>query len=54
MFLCVFAGAQRRSDEIAKFQILIPANWGVATFSLQKVPESAGDGVFFPLFILLC
>ena len=48
MFLCVFAGAQRRSGEIAKFQILIPANWGNATFSLQKVPESAGDGGFFP------
>ena len=48
MFLCVFAGAQRRSGEIAKFQFLIPANWGVATFSLQKVPESAGDGGIFP------
>ena len=47
MFLCVFAGAQRRSGEIAKFQFLIPANWGVATFSLQKVPESAGDGGIF-------
>ena len=25
MFLCVFAGAQRRCGEIAKFQFLIPA-----------------------------
>ena len=47
MFLCVFAGAQRRSGEIAKFLVLIPANWGVATFSLQKAPESAGDGGIF-------
>ena len=54
MFLCVFAGAQRKSGEIAKFQFLIPANWGVATFSFQKVPESAGDGGIFSLFILLC
>ena len=36
MFLCVFAAAKRRSGEIAKFQFLIPANCGVATFSLQK------------------
>ena len=51
MFLFVFAGAKRRSGEIAKFQFLIPANWGVATFSLQKVSESAGDsGVFLHLF----
>ena len=54
MFVCVFAGAQRRSGEIAKFQILIPTNWGVAIFSLQKVAESAGDGDIFSLFILLC
>ena len=47
----MFAGAKRRSGEIAKFQFLMPANWGVATFSLQKVPESAGDsGVFLYLF----
>ena len=48
MFLCVFAGAKGRSGEIAKFQFLIPASWGVATFSLQKVPESAGDSGVFP------
>ena len=42
MFLFVFAGAKRRSGEISKFQFLIPVNWGVATFILQKVPESAG------------
>ena len=55
MFLFVFAGAKSRSGKITKFQFLIPANWGVATFSLQKVPENAGDsGVFFSLFILLC
>ena len=48
MFLCVFAGAKRRSGEIAKCQFLIPANSGVATFSLQKVSESAGDSGVFP------
>ena len=48
MFPCVFAGAKGRSGEIAKFQILIPANGGVATFSLQKVPESVGDSDVFP------
>ena len=40
-------------EEVVKlqFQFLIPANSGVATFSLQKVPESAGDsGVFFYFF----
>ena len=36
MFLFVFAEAKRRSGEIAKFQFLIPANLGVASFS-QKV-----------------
>ena len=46
MFLCVFVGAKRRSGEIAKFQFLIPAE--VATFSLQKVPEKAGDSGVFP------
>ena len=50
MFLCMFAGAKRRSGEIAKFQFLIPANWGVATFSLQKVPESADDGGIFLVY----
>ena len=52
MFLLVFAGAKRRNGEIAKFQILIPANSGVATFSLQKVPESAGDSVLSLVFEL--
>ena len=51
--VCVFAGAIRRSGEIAKFQFMTPANWGVATFSLQKVPESAGDGGIFP-FLFYC
>ena len=54
MFLCVFAGAQRRSGEIAKFQFLIPANRGVATFNLQNVPESTGDSGVFPCLFLLC
>ena len=45
--MCVSAGAKRR-NEIAEFQFLIPAKWGLATFSLQKVPESAGDGGMFP------
>ena len=51
MFLFVFAGA-KRSGEIAKFQFLIPANGGVATFS-QKVPESAGDSGVFLYFVVL-
>ena len=50
MFLFVFARAKRRSGEIAKFQFLILPNDGVATFSLKKVPESAGDSGNF-LFI---
>ena len=36
MFLFVHAGAKERSDEISKFQFLIPANKGAAKFSLQK------------------
>ena len=44
----MFAGAKRRSGEIEKFQFLTPANWGVATFSLQTVLESASDGGIFP------
>ena len=48
--MCVFAGAKRRSSEIAKFQFLTPASLGVATFSLQKVSESAGDDIVFFLF----
>ena len=51
--MCVFAGAKWRSSEIAKFQFLTPANWGVATFSLQNVPGSAGDGGIFP-FLFYC
>ena len=53
MFLFVFAGAKKRSGEIATFQFLMPANWGVATFSLQKVPESAGSSGVFP-YLLCC
>ena len=46
MFLFVFAGAKRKVVKL-QFLFLIPANRGVATFSFQKVPESAGDrGVF--------
>ena len=44
----MFAGAKRRSGEIAKFPFLIPANWEVVTFSLQKVTYSAGDSGVFP------
>ena len=51
--VCVFAGAKWRSGEIAKFQFLTPANWGVATFSLQNVPESSDDGGIFP-FLFCC
>ena len=36
-----------------KFQFLTPANCGFATFSFQKVPESAGDSRVFPYLILL-
>ena len=53
MFLFVFDGAKRRS-EIAKFQFLIPANRGVATFSLQKVPKmQATVGFLFIYFAVL-
>ena len=50
MFQCVFAGAKGRSGEIAKFQFLISANWGVATFSLQKFPKRIGDIFPFSFF----
>ena len=51
MFVYKFAWAKERSGGISKFQFLIPANLGVATFSFQTVPESAGDsGVFLYLF----
>ena len=50
MILCVFAGAKRRSGEIAKFQFLIHTNSGVSTFSLQKVPESAVTVVFVLIY----
>ena len=48
--VCVFAWAKRRSGEIAKFHFLIPANWGVITFSLQNVPESASNSGIFPYY----
>ena len=48
MFLCVFAGAKKRSGEMARFQFLTLASWGVAIFSLQKVPESVGDSGVVP------
>ena len=38
-------------EEVVKWQslnFLIPANRRVATISLQKVPESVGDGGIFP------
>ena len=47
MFLFVFAGAKRKSGEFVKFQFLIPAKWGVATFSLQKVLVTV---VFFLIY----
>ena len=49
MILFVFAGAKRRS-EISKVQCLIPANFGVATLSLQKVLESADDSCVFLIY----
>ena len=39
MFLFVFAGAKGRSGGISKFQFLIFADCGIATFCLQKVLE---------------
>ena len=55
-YVCVWWGGGWKGlgTHIATFQFLIPANRGVATFSLQKVPESAGDSGIFALFILLC
>ena len=57
MFLFVFAGAKRRSGEIAKFQFWhLPTDTchlRVATFNLQKVPESAGDSGVFP-YLFCC
>ena len=52
MFLFVFAGAKRRSGEIAKFQFLIPAN-GLLHSASQKPPESAGDSGVFP-YLFCC
>ena len=37
MFLCVFAGAQRRSGEIAKFQFLILPIEGLLLFSKKSL-----------------
>ena len=51
MFLFVFVGAKRRSGEISMYQFLISANGEAATFSIQKVPESAGDNGAFPYSI---
>ena len=51
LFIFLFAGAERRNGEILKFQLLITVSCGVATFTLQKVPESAGvSGVFLYFF----
>ena len=36
MFLCVFAGAKRRSVEIAKFQFLIPPTEGLLHSASKK------------------
>ena len=46
MFLLVFAGAKRRSGELSKF-LIFDAILGVATFILQKVPESAAASSSF-------
>ena len=53
MFLFLYGGAKRRSGEISKFRFLVPAHSGVATFSLQNVPESASDSGDFP-FLFCC
>ena len=54
VFPFVFVCANRRSGDSSKFQFLISANCGFATFGLQKVSESAGDIGVFSLLILLC
>ena len=48
MFLFVFVGFKRRSGEISKFQVLIPANLGSGYIQPPKVPECAGDSGVFP------
>ena len=54
MFLIVFAGAKERRGEISKFQIMISAKWGVATFSLPNVLErTGGSGIFLIYFAAL-
>ena len=40
MFLCVFAGAKRRSGEIIKFQFLIPANRAYPAVLLTQVSDT--------------
>ena len=47
MFLCVFAGAKRRSGEIAKFQFLIPANLGLLHSASKKSQKVLVMVVFF-------
>ena len=54
MFIFAFARAKRRSGKMSRFQFLIPANVGVAIFSLKKVSASAGDGGVCPYLFLLC
>ena len=53
MFLCVFAGAQRRSGEIAKFQFLIPANWGLLHSASKKTLKVLVMVVFFLVYFAM-
>ena len=50
MFLFVFGGIKRRSDEISKFQFSISANWVVATFSSKTFLEMLVIVVFVLIY----
>ena len=53
MFLCVFAGAQRRSGEIAKFQFLIPANCWLLHSASKKCLKVLVMVVFFLVYFAM-
>ena len=43
---------RRRNGKNSNCQFSIPANLGIVTFSLQKVPESTSDSGGFPYAVL--
>ena len=51
MFLCVFAGAQKRSGEIAKFQFLILPIEGLLHSASKKSQKVLVMVVFFLVYI---